>query len=133
MKLLRARPLEFVLPDGRSFVITPPTIGRVRACFELDPEDPEKETPAARKARIALQVEVLVGHDAQLRSSLGEAASFPIGGEELVNSLSHFEAVQIMQAIIAHVHGFRAATMAEVDDFLKKKEPSPAAMSLGPS
>lgn len=89
MKLKAPEPIRFELPDGRAFVVNPPTIKALRDCMALDakPADEENEDASAKLQRLAGQVAVLVGSAVN------------------VNTLSFDEAMQVRTAVFAHANG----------------------------
>ncbi len=61
LRSLRARALVFELPDGKRVRITPPNLGQVAACVQLDPRPGTKETAAERVVRFEDQARILLG------------------------------------------------------------------------
>lgn len=117
LKLTRPEPLEVTLSDGRVIVIEPATRAGIRAAIELDPPDPDGiETPADKKARLALQLAALIGPTLILViTEAGTTREEIVAAEPILATLTPHEENTLLWALWAQATGFSpelAATLS---------------------
>jgi len=114
VKLTRATPIEFELPDGSVVTVQPPTIRQLRDAVALDPPDPPAggdwipETPDAALRRHVRQAKIL--------------CSLPLeDADTWIESLEPAGVNQVLQALTAHAHGYDPQVAVDIQELLKKK------------
>ncbi len=119
IQLHRPEPIEFTLPDGRAFIVTPATRAQMRAALALDPQPGEVRGPAEAAEQRARQVAALVGETVDARSADGSWQS--VESAALLGGLSTDEEMQVLGALMAQGHGQDPAAAVALHELAKKK------------
>ncbi len=119
VKLERPDPIEFFLPDGRSFIVAPVTRGRMREALSLDPEQGEVRGPVQAAAQRSLQLAALVGEAVGIPTPEGNVETHP--SAPFLAELTPEEEIQVLNALTAQGHGQDPTAAVGMHALAKKK------------